>query len=161
MKKCSEKYQTSTWSRKKLDTMDLVEQNTKLELERHQNEEKKKWTKMNPWGRICIYREGSVFTCFWKHRRICSKNIIDVKEVHCIKNINTSYQSLIRETWGDEIQDASPSSQNMESKLLKRSGDEVCIINESNRQGNIIFSKTLSLSDVLHKENNTTKSPDV
>ena len=49
----------------------------------------------------------------------------------------------------------------MESKLLKRSGDEVCIINESNRQGNIIFSKTLSLSDVLHKENNTTKSPDV
>ena len=84
-----------------------------------------------------------------------------MKEVHCIKNINTLYQSLIRETWGDEIQDASPSSQNMESKLLKRSGDEVCIINESNRQGNIIFSKTLSLSDVLHKENSTTKSPDV
>lgn len=42
MKKCSEKYQTSTLSRRKLDTMDLVEQNTKLELERHENEEKKK-----------------------------------------------------------------------------------------------------------------------
>ena len=84
-----------------------------------------------------------------------------MKEVHCIKNINTSYQSLIRETWGGEIQDASPSSQNMENKLLKRSADEVCIINESNRQGNIIFSKTLSLSDALHKENSTTKLPDV
>ena len=29
---------------------------------------------------------------------------------------------------GGEFKDASPSSQNMENKLLKRSGDEVCVI---------------------------------
>ena len=29
---------------------------------------------------------------------------------------------------GDEFKDASPSFQNMESKLLNRFGDEVCII---------------------------------
>ena len=42
MKKCCEKYQTSTLSRRKLDTMDFVGHNTKLELERHQKEKKKK-----------------------------------------------------------------------------------------------------------------------
>ena len=34
----------------------------------------------------------------------------------------------MREMSGDEFKDASPSSQNMENKLLKRSGDEVCVI---------------------------------
>ena len=46
-------------------------------------------------------------------------------------------------------------------KLLKRFGDEVCIIKESTRQRNIIFSKTFSNSDDLHKENSTAKSQDV
>ena len=58
----------------------------------------------------------------------------------------------------NEFNDANPSSQNMENKLLKRFGDEVCIIKESTRQGNIIFSETLSISDAFHKENSTTKS---
>ena len=62
---------------------------------------------------------------------------------------------------GDEFKDASQSSQNMENKLLKRFGDEVCIIKGSTRQGNIIFSKTLSISDAFHKENSTTKWQDV
>ena len=46
-------------------------------------------------------------------------------------------------------------------KLLKRFGDEVCITKESTRQRNIIFSKTFSNSDDLHKENSTAKSQDV
>ena len=88
-------------------------------------------------------------------------NIIDMKEVHCVKNIRTLYQSLIPEMGGDEFKDASQSSQNMEKKLLKRFGDEVCIIKGSTRQGNIIFSKTLSISDAFHEENGTTKWQDV
>ena len=47
-----------------------------------------------------------------------------MKEVHCIKNIRTLYQSLIRQMGGDEFKDASSSSQNMENNLLKRFGDE-------------------------------------
>ena len=42
MKKCCEKYQKLTLLLKKLDIMDFVGQNTKLELERHQKEKKKK-----------------------------------------------------------------------------------------------------------------------
>ena len=49
----------------------------------------------------------------------------------------------------------------MENKLLKRFGDDVCIINGSTRQGNIIFNKTWSISDAFHNENSTTKSQDV
>ena len=56
---------------------------------------------------------------------------------------------------------AHPSSQNMENKLLKQFGDEVCIIKGSTRQRNIIFSKNLSISDAFHKENSATKSQDV
>ena len=88
-------------------------------------------------------------------------NITDMKEVHCIKNIRTLYQSLIREMGGAEFKDASPSSQNMENKLVKRFGDEVCIIKGFTRQGNISFSKTLSVSDAFHKENSTTKLQDI
>ena len=84
-----------------------------------------------------------------------------MKEVHCIKNIRTLHQSLIREMNGDEFKDGSPSSQNMEEKLLKRFGDEICMIKGSTRQGNIIFIKTFSISDVFHKENSTTKLHDV
>ena len=81
-----------------------------------------------------------------------------MKEVHCIQNIRTLYQSLIREmVYGDEFKNASPSSQNMENKLLKRFGDEVCIIKGSTRQGNIIFSRTLSISYASYKENSTTR----
>ena len=42
MEKCCKKYQTLTLLQRKLDTMDFVGQNTKLKLERHQNESKKK-----------------------------------------------------------------------------------------------------------------------
>ena len=49
----------------------------------------------------------------------------------------------------------------MENKLLKRFGDDVCIINGSTRRGNIIFNKTWSISDAFHNENSTTKSQDV
>ena len=41
-------------------------------------------------------------------------NIIDMKEVHCMKNIATLYQSLIREMGRHKFKDASPSSQIME-----------------------------------------------
>ena len=68
-----------------------------------------------------------------------------MKEVHCIKNIRTLYQSLIRQMGGDEFKDASSSSQNMENNLLKRFGDEAFIIKGSTRQGNIIFTKTSSV----------------
>ena len=37
-------------------------------------------------------------------------NIIDMKEVHCVKNIRTLYQFLIREMGGNEFKDASPYS---------------------------------------------------
>ena len=83
-----------------------------------------------------------------------------MKEVHCIKNIRTLHQSLIREMNGGKFKDASP-SQNMEEKLFKRFGDEICMIKGSTRQGNIIFIKTLSIPDVFHKENSTTKLQDV
>ena len=39
---------------------------------------------------------------------------IDMKEVHCMKNKTTSYQSLIREMGPHKFKDASPSSQIME-----------------------------------------------
>ena len=39
---------------------------------------------------------------------------IDMKEVHCMKNKATSYQSLIREMGPHKFKDASPSSQIME-----------------------------------------------
>ena len=42
MKKYCEKHQTSTLLRRKLDIMDFVGQNAKLQLERHQKEKKKK-----------------------------------------------------------------------------------------------------------------------
>ena len=45
-------------------------------------------------------------------------NIIDMKEMHCVKNIRLLYQSLIHEMSGDEFKDASPYSQNMEKKTL-------------------------------------------
>ena len=45
-------------------------------------------------------------------------NIIDMKEVHCVKNIRLLYQSLIHEMSGDEFKDASPYSQNMEKKNI-------------------------------------------
>ena len=35
---------------------------------------------------------------------------IDMKEVHCMKNIATLYQSLIREMGRHKFKDASPSS---------------------------------------------------
>ena len=41
-------------------------------------------------------------------------NIIDMKEVHCMKNITTLYQSLIREMGPHKFKNASPSSQIME-----------------------------------------------
>ena len=84
-----------------------------------------------------------------------------MKDVQCIKNIRTLYQSLICEIGGDKFKYGSPSSQNMENKFLKQFGDEVCILKRSTRQGNTIFSKTLSISDAFHKENSTTKSKDV
>ena len=43
-------------------------------------------------------------------------NITDMKEVHCVKNVRTLYQSLIREMGGDAFKDASLLSQNMENK---------------------------------------------
>ena len=49
----------------------------------------------------------------------------------------------------------------MENKLLKRFGDEVCIIKGPTGQVNNLFSKTLSLSDASHEENSTTKLQDV
>ena len=84
-----------------------------------------------------------------------------MKEVHCVKNVRTLYQFLIREMGGDAFKDASLLSQNMENKLLKQFGDEGCIIKGSTREGNIIFSKNLSISDAFHKENSTTKLQDV
>ena len=66
-------------------------------------------------------------------------NIIDMKEVHNIKNIRKLYQSLVGEMGGDKFKDASSSSQNMENKLLKRFGDEICIIEGSTRQGSYYF----------------------
>ena len=62
---------------------------------------------------------------------------------------------------GDEFKDARPSYQNIENKLLNQSGDEACIIQRSTRQGNIIFRKTLSISDASQKKNSTTKSQNV
>ena len=76
-----------------------------------------------------------------------------MKKVHCIR---TLHQSLICETGGDEFKNVTPSSQNMENKLLKRFG-EVCIVKGSTRQGNIIFSKTLSIFNAFHKENSYVK----
>ena len=81
-------------------------------------------------------------------------------EVHCIKNIKMLHQSLIREMSGEKFKDASPSSHNIENKLLKQFRDEVCIIKGSTRQENIISSKTLLISDAFHKENSTIKSQD-
>ena len=54
MKKSYEKYQASTLSRRELGIMDVVEQNTKLQPERHQKEKKKKLTEKNPWKQIGI-----------------------------------------------------------------------------------------------------------
>ena len=56
---------------------------------------------------------------------------------------------------GNEFKDASPSFQNMENKSLKRFRDKFCVIKGSPRQENIIFNKTLSISDAFHKENST------
>ena len=75
-----------------------------------------------------------------------------MKEVHYAKHIKTFYLSLIPEMGGDEFKDARPSYQNMENKLLNQFGDEACIIQRSTRQGNIIFRKTLSISDASQKK---------
>ena len=108
------------------------------------------------------HRERGVYSqAFERIEEFVQINIIDIKEVHCIKNIRTLYQPLIREMGGDEFKDASAFSRNMENKLLKGFGDEVCTRKRSPRQQNIIFSKTLSISDAFHKENNTTKSQSV
>ena len=40
----------------------------------------------------------------------------------------------------------------MENKLLKLFEDEICKIKGSTRQGNIVFSKTFSISDACHKK---------
>ena len=47
MKKCCEKYRASTLFRKKLDTMDVAGENTKLGLERHHIEMNQKGTPKN------------------------------------------------------------------------------------------------------------------
>ena len=104
------------------------------------------------------HKEREVYSqAFESIEKFVQVNIIDMKEVNCIKTIRTLYQSLIREMDGDKFKDASPSSQNVENNLLKQFLNEVCIIKGSTRQGNIIFSKTLSISDGFHKENSTAK----
>ena len=84
-----------------------------------------------------------------------------MKEEHCIKNIRMLYCSLISEMGGNKFKDARPSSLNMENKLRKQFRDEVCIIKGSTRQENVIFSKTLPISDAFRKESSTRNLQDV
>ena len=50
------------------------------------------------------HRERGVYSqAFERIEEFVQINIIDIKEVHCIKNIRTLYQSLIREMGGDEV----------------------------------------------------------
>ena len=88
-------------------------------------------------------------------------NIVSNKEVHFLKNIQTLYQSSIHEMGGKNFQDSNPSSQKMESKIKKRFGDAIRIEKGLTKQGNIIFSNQLTISEAFSKEKSMAKSLDI
>ena len=77
------------------------------------------------------------------------------------KTYKSNISVSLHEVGGDEFKDPNWSPQNMESKLLKRFEDKVCIIKGSTRLEIIIFGKTFSIYDAFHKKISAKKSQDV
>ena len=113
MKKCCEKYQKLTLQFK--NQISWTEYQTSAR--KTPKGKKEEMNQKNP-QKQSLYSQA-----FESIEEFVQVNIIDMKEVLCVKNIRTLYQFLIREMDGDEFKDASPYSQNIENKMLKRFGD--------------------------------------
>ena len=98
MKKCCEKCQTLTLSRRKFCRTEYQTRARKTPKGKEEEMNQKEPVETN-WH-IQREEDSQVFESIEEFVHV---NIIDMKGVHCIKNIKTLYQSVIREMGGDEF----------------------------------------------------------
>lgn len=81
--------------------------------------------KSNTWRNGLAQGRRSIFIIIWK--LFVKVNIINKREVHCLKILKKLYQVIIiREISGNESKVANSSSQRIKSKLRKQIADNIC-----------------------------------
>ena len=88
------------------------------------------------------------------------ETVLDNNEVYFVKDINSYYQALLHEIGKERAQDLESTTQKLEEKLLKHFGDKIKISKGIKGRGNIAFSSSIDVEDVVRKQQSEKASVD-